>query len=260
MKAKQTKLYKRPWLYVLIVAFVLLAIVLCVQYAQDSSFRLSSNHDLKVQRLITAARRTNEPVYEKLRLARIILLANGGIISSSSPDYSAKTDVCYVNDQEQGWTSTNWFQDCYVRYVDLFSTALSRQEVADKLSTIPDSQDLFGDMRSNTLSKTCDTLTTENGKPLLGFLDTQLPTPQKDRYECKIPGLIQGVWSVNGPIILDDKLKNFSHSERSFMESDVDTKKHYITLQGDGYYYHEELGCGSPLFCSSPRKQPITDF
>lgn len=259
MKKKQAKLPKSRWLYVLVGAVILLALVLVWQAIQDSSFKLAPNNDLKVQRRITAARATNEPTYEALRLARITSLASSGIISSISPDYSSKNDVCYINDDEQGWASTNWFQDCYVRSVDLFSTMLNRQEISDKLSTIPNSEGLFGKTRG-TLSKICDELTTDNGKPLLSFLDMQLSTSQKDRYQCKVPDQVQGVWSVNGPIISDDKLKDSSHSERSFVESRVDAKKRYVTLQSDGYYYHEDLGCDSFIFCSSPRKQPITDF
>ena len=207
-------------------------------------------------RRVTQARTSNESTYDSKRFKRIDALRSGGLINSTAPVYSSKIDACYVTHADQGWVAADWYQDCYIRYTDLFPISLSRSNLEQKLQATNGISDLFG--KPNSFQpRICDALYESNYQPTLIYLDLTLDAKDMG-LDCKIPKPTQDTFTVRGPILLDDQLA--VKSERSYDPSSVDKTKKYLYMQSDNYYYHESLGCGVGLLCPSPRKNPITGF
>lgn len=172
-------------------------------------------------------------------------------------DRDKKIDACYVTHSDTGWVANNWYQDCYIRYTDLFPTCLSRSDIEQKLKASQNTLDSFGKLETFH-QKTCDILYRNNDyKPILLYLNWNLDQGDLG-HNCKVPKPTQGAFTVKGPIVLDKELS--IQAQRSFNVDDVDKAKKYISMQLDNYYYHESLGCGVGILCPSPRKKPLTDF
>ena len=106
---------------------------------------------------VTQARTSQEPTYDKDRSKKIQALHDIGIISTTTPAYSSKIDACYVTHNDTGWVAANWYQDCYIRYTDLFPITFSRSDIEQKLENFKDTPNLFGKLETFQ-PKVCDTL------------------------------------------------------------------------------------------------------
>jgi hypothetical protein len=158
---------------------------------------------------------------------------------------SSKIDVCYLNHSDGGWMIAYWYQDCYLRYVDGFETSLSRDEVIARIVANPKSKELFS---------------SEYDYGPDGCLIYQrlfyVPANYAGMdYDCFVPNQLQGIWSVRGAITNDGKLSTKKY--RSFDNEMVNRTVNIIWVTHEDHYYHEQLGCGIGLFCSSPRAKPV---
>lgn len=260
--AKNTKLKKRkpilqrPWLMTFLISGALIVFGVIIIFSLLPKPFIEQADPIDKASVINA-RNTNEPQYEQDRSSRITVLSNAGIISSLNSDYSSKVDTCYTNHNDAGWTISNWYQDCYFRYVDLFQTSLSRAEIMQKLAALPIS-DTFG--FPYTFSATACDLYDKRSKPTLSYLTWNL-SDTKSTIDC-IPDLYQGVFTVKGSIVLDKTLAAYTHSYRTFTADSVDKNKSYIAMQIDHYYFNGSLGCPGSGFlgCSAQLLSPVTGF
>lgn len=213
--------------------------------------------DIFITQQVTQARTSQEPIYDKDRFKKIQALHDMGIIGTTTPAYSSKIDACYVTHNDTGWVAANWYQDCYIRYTDLFPIVLSRSNVEQKLESSKDTPNLFGNLETFR-PKNCGALyRNDSYKPTLIYLNWNIENAEKG-VNCKIPKQTQDTFTVRGPIVLDKELT--TKIERSFNVDDIDQTKRYLFVQSDNYYYHESLGCGIGILCPSPREKPLTGF
>lgn len=253
-KTKQVKnpIYRnRNLTKALLVIFV--AIIVLSTFVQVNNFIRNNNSRLAVIK----ARNINEPQYEAIRSAKIDALYEGFVISDKTPTYSSKIDACYVTHSDSGWVTTSYYQDCYIRYVDLYSTTLNRNEIEQRLGSIHQVRGLFGEPGLSN-SKICGSLYEDNYKITLSFLTWQVSAKVADELNCKVPKQTQSTFTLKGPIILDENLK--TRFARFFDENKIDQSKQYVMMQSDNYYYNESLGCAVGFLCPSPRAEPITGF
>ena len=168
---------------------------------------------------------------------------------------SSKIDVCYVNHSDAGWMASNWYQDCYLRYVNGFATDLASQDVKQMLMTNPKTSAYFGDEDAVlifTQRLYCGLFEKDHSTTLV-YRPANLGY---DEDGCEIPSPYQSVSSVRGPIILDDELSVRTY--KIFNPLEVDNSRNQIWTIFDEHYYHEELGCGTGfIFCSNPRSTPV---
>jgi hypothetical protein len=210
-------------------------------------------HDYGVKNAVLKSKNENESAFDKTRESKVTALLKSGITASSSPDYSSKLDICYVTHSDQGWVATNWYQDCYIRYVDLFRTTLDRQDVDVKLN---DAQ-IFG-VPYTLNPRICDIAYEQGRDASVSYLNWQVDPAQQAQYDCRVPKPTQTTFTVRGPLVSDSELS--IHPERSFSPEAVDKSKHYVAIESDNFYYHESLGCGFGIACPSPRAKAITGF
>lgn len=202
---------------------------------------------------IKNARQTAEIVSdEKIKEATNILKELGIATDSLG---SSKTDVCYVNHRDQGWFAASWYQDCYIRYVDGFTTKLSRDEVMQRLTSNIKTPAYFGQSYSVSVNRGVSNcgLFEEEYKTTLLYRPANY---RLDHYSCEIPNPLQALWSVKGPIVSDDELSVKAY--RTFDIDEVDNSKNQVWIMFDDHYYHEDLGCGvGAVFCNNPRSKPV---
>ncbi|QQG51202.1 MAG: hypothetical protein HZB75_01715 [Candidatus Saccharibacteria bacterium] len=229
-------------------AVALVAAIICVAFINNAI------HDSNIKAKVLKSKNESEMLFDESRGLQISALVKAGVLSSSTPDYSSKLDVCYVTHSDQGWVASNWYQDCYIRYVDLFSTLLDRRDVDEKLKK----GRISGTPYDALNKKACDVVYEQGSDSSLSYLNWQVDSAQQAQYNCRVPKPTQNSFTTRGPILLDRELVTFS--ERSFSPEEVDKSKHYIAIESDNFYYHESLGCGMGFLCSSPRERAITGF
>lgn len=206
---------------------------------------------------IASSRSSTEQTADK-RLEQIAkLITHAGITDKQIA--SSKIDVCYVTHSDQGWFAYTYYQDCYLRYVQGYTTKLSKDELKRKLLAQPEAQSLFNKENSNstTVIDDCElyqkafTDTTNKGE-----LIYRPANVTNDEYSCKVPNPLQGLFSVKGPIVLDDELAIKIY--RNYDTTKIDNSSNQFWFTFDEYYYHEDLGCNAGgIFCDNPRPKPI---
>lgn len=198
---------------------------------------------------VAEARTKAMPDFNQKSATAAAALRQAGLITI--PLASSKVDVCYVTHEDQGWFAANWYQDCYLRYVQGFETTATKTEALQKVSSL---SDIFGEPQDSPNAQTvfkCE-LAESNFKETVRYRPAGSPISSLN--ECGIPDQLQGVFSVKGPIMLDNELSAKSYD--SFNPVTVDNSKNQIWVMSDTYYYHEELGCGFGIFCANPRSKP----
>lgn len=170
---------------------------------------------------------------------------------------SSKVDVCYID--YRGKSPDSWYQDCYLRYVEGFSTSLTIDEVRSKLLSNPRSISIFGNdsskMQTNPDYLYCTLFDRFNHTDDYRTELQMIPANTKGGYgECEIPDLLQSYGSVKGHIKLSDELSVKEYN--TFDSSSIDNSQNQIWLMFNKHYYHEELGCVKTIVCTKPRSKP----
>ena len=215
---------------------------------------LSNVKNNSIEQAVITARNTNEQKYDAERENKINTLYESGAVTTPQPNYSSKVDACYVDHADAGWTATGWYQECYIRYVDLFSTPLSPNEILTNLVKSGTTPTQFGTPAvSQTDSGRCNDLYASEYKSTLMYFDYGNNT-----QDCELPNVTQGTFTIRGPLVPNENIT--AQQDRSFDKSLVDTSQKYIVMQSDNYYYREALGCGYGLSCPSARQVPLTGF
>lgn len=196
---------------------------------------------------IISARQTAEKSADSKANGAVNDLRRLGVVASSIE--SSKVDVCYVTHRDAGWVASGWYQDCYLRYVSGFVTAMSREELRSSVMANPSTLLYFGEEYSSSY---CG-LFGQNYEATLIFRPANITN---EEYDCNVPRLLQGLWSVRGPATHDDELSVKTY--KTFDPETVPNSQNQVWFVFDERYYHEELGCGlGPIFCSNPRNKPV---
>lgn len=191
-----------------------------------------------------ALKRVDQEIAGKVEALKQAGLVTDGIAFS-------KTDICYITHEDQGWFASNWYQDCYIRYVQGFTTDLSKEEALQKAGTL---SEYFGDLPDDYLQlvNRCE-LAADSRRETARYRPAG--SPIYDRADdCGIPNQLQATWSVRGPGMLDDQLS--VHRYSSFDSATIGSLSDQVWIMSDTHYYHEDLGCGFGIFCESPRSKP----
>ncbi len=176
----------------------------------------------------------------------------------------SKKDICFIAHNDSGWMATDYYQECYIRYVQLFTTDLTKDEIIQKLqsntqranlSTKTVVNSLFGDVEPSSYATEkyaqC-VVYKQNYSPSVvyipaGFDASKYEFPQ----DCEAPSKTD----VPGPAyaMADLSVKTYQDIDPSL----VDTSKIQLWTIYTSKYYEENLGCGvGILFCESPRSKP----
>ena len=176
----------------------------------------------------------------------------------------SKKDICFIAHNDAGWTVTDYYQECYIRYVQLYSTDLSRDSVVQKLSSYTERQklsmetlveSLFGRLENNqNISPDivhCSVYNDYSG-PSLTYIPAGLDiTKYKYAWDCETPNLVY----TPGPAYVQSQLSVKTYSDLD--QNKIDTSKNQLWIAYTVKYYDEEIGCGAGiLFCNSPRSKP----
>ena len=201
---------------------------------------------------ITSARQASEPDYDTTREMRISKLVDAGVIVNETPNYSRKADICRLAGQQQGWVTKNWAQYCEFKYIDLFETTLTRDELIQRIDAVADSSTLFGTVyhRYETTTTKCDNLYRSSHNSVLSFLDGS----RGNNLQCAFSPVDQSSGSLEHQAV---------NIIRDFDIDDIDRSKSYIQLQSNEMYFNQKIGCGKSEFmasCSSPIKSPVSGF
>lgn len=176
----------------------------------------------------------------------------------------SKKDICFIAHNDAGWTVTDYYQECYIRYVQLYSTDLSRDSVVQKLSSYTERQklssetlveSLFGRLENNqNISPDVVHCSVYNDyrSPSLTYIPAGLDiTKYKYAWDCETPNLVDNP----GPAYAQSQLSVKSYSDID--QSKIDMSKNQLWIMYTTKYYKEALGCGAGLlFCENPRATP----
>lgn len=181
---------------------------------------------------------------EKVLAQQITILKEKNIIEEEIT--SSKVAVCYV---DGGSKMNYWYQKCYLRYVEGFTTSLDKATIENILQSSG---------RTNIHSRTC-TLYAKNSKIGLMFRWKNMPMTHADALE----GKIEFDCVIPDPISISPYTKHITK-----IYKDLDTKKindanskNQIWIIVHEEYYNENLGCvRSILGCENPRETPIAGF
>lgn len=210
-----------------------------------------------VTQKIAASRSTAERTADK-KLEQIEnLVAQAGITDKQIA--SSKIDICYVTHTDQGWTVSSYYQDCYLRYIQGYTTKLSKDELKQKLLAQQEAQTLFNE-EYRSLAAVLDECELYHEAltftPSKGELTYRPANVTDEEYSCKVPNPLRGLWSVRGPFIIDDALA--AKIYRTYDITRIDNSTNQFWLSFDEHYYHEDLGCIiGGIFCGNPRPTPI---
>lgn len=209
-----------------------------VRYLQIYFAKVSAKQNVVSSRSV-GEKRLNAIVSQRSNLIR-----QSKIISSSIG--LSKTNVCYISHDDEGLFAKNWYQKCYLRYVEGYYVDASKDSVEQTISNISNDNTLFGksdNFKCNIFSK--------------DFVFSILYRPASGMREkiCEIPDKFRGVLSIKGPVLPE----NLSIEViEDFKEDGIDNSKNQIWLTHNEEYYSEELGCGvGIIFCDNPRPKPI---
>jgi hypothetical protein len=170
---------------------------------------------------------------------------------------SSKIDACYVAHADQGWFAYTYYQDCYLRYVQGYTTKLSKSELKQKLLAQPDAVILFGKENGTpTIYDNCKLYqkasTAVANKVELIYRPANVTS---DEYTCRVPDPLKGLFSASASV-LDEELATKIY--RDYDATKIDNSLNQFWFYFDEHHYHEDLGCGTNLLiCDNPRPKPI---
>lgn len=176
-------------------------------------------------------------------------LEKRGVISSQEPVYGSLVDACYLDHIDAGWTVQSHRQACYLRYVDVFESAMS----IDQYTMYADSEPLRNDNGTMILSRGAATCLTEDvssfgsSKEVVYYAaEAALPGP------CMLPNEEYGYGVVTYAISSIVSNQTTVGERVNFAGG-----KNYIVLIGDEEYFTKKLGCRPlSLFCEAPINTP----
>jgi len=225
-------------------------------YSGFFAFLQVTSSSYAIRQELTESRQEVEQGFDTEQNNRIKLLYLAGLINSETPTHSAKVDTCYFTSQSKNkFTVVNWTQNCFIRYVDILETSLTRDEIFQKLAESNSLVQVFGTPHSYNSGRDdkCANFYDDFANPRnlsLGFLDWS----RGNNLSCKLydPSTNRSGLSRN----------TATHLIRSYNPNDVAHDKSYLSIGEDYGYFSKSLGCGArDLFgCEPPIKDPITDF
>jgi hypothetical protein len=199
---------------------------------------------------VTAARLNVESSADQKVAQFEAALVSSGIATTKIA--SSKVDVCYVDHRDQGWFAANWYQDCYLRYVNGYETNYSKKYIKENINSTESLRSETGTLLDNDQSSFCKLISLEFRKINLVYMPSGIIRSLD--YECIIPSPIQGDSTIT-PAILDKNLAIRTYV--SFDSKSIPNSNNQVWFEYDAFYYHEDLGCGFDfIFCGNPRDKP----
>lgn len=194
---------------------------------------------------ITDARNQNESTYRDAKASRIDVLTRNGILTDHKADYSSSVDICEIYSSGGGWSINSWRQSCSIQDIELFSTKLSHEEVALKLSDTPNAKRLFSS--SQPLKSTCSVVYKRSEATL-----SYISHANERENRCTVPESPQQESSAR----IKKKVL------RSFDTKSISKSTSYIMITSTQKYFDTKLGCksGTFLWCSNPLNMPVADW
>lgn len=198
---------------------------------------------------VNSARAEMKQKVSEQRQTSLATYANQHIIKDTQPMYSSSVDACYLAHNDSGWTIDSHYQQCYLRYVDVFNTDLTEdQYLALSASTNGKTSNLE---KLRTQIKTCS-----DDRSRLGSAETtEIGFTKADGSDkiCSLPNQIYGnrvvAYAVND-VVSEQKITGNINQ--------VTGQKNNIIIVADYSYYKKDLGCKPFSFmCAEPISSPV---
>lgn len=222
----------------------------------------------RTEQAVTAFRERHDQTGGIARLKTINTLREAGVILADDEhvNYASRFDTCFLAGVSAGWIYTSWDQKCNMRYVDIFETSLSLNDIQSRLRQknvkVEDPTDEY---ESYARDSACTPKTLRIGE--ISATIVYVPAGKFESSEgknsagqlCMPPYQTMGATSDTQTIV---EGSNYSITQKyyAFKEADIDFSKAYVYTVREDTYYTEKLGCTGFIFCDSPREKPITGF
>lgn len=232
---------------------LLILFVSCVTATVILSFSiLTELHKSVISRGIAEDRTVAEKKGDAQLKTRIDILNTAGLNKGSLG--SSKIDVCYVGTRSLGFVTTGWYQDCYIRYVDGFSTDAFTEEIREKINAIDGSMLEFWGYTSLPADIDCYVY----DKDLIPDMVFIAKNDSNKRIDCKIPDTLSGDGAEDKVGIQVSELAVKTY--RTFEKNNIMRNSNQIWIVHEERYVHDELGCAGifSLSCENPRPVPIS--
>ena len=213
---------------------------------------IKRNRDIKAEeRLIAGLRSAKKPQVDN-RLESLINIFNQLNIVDSEI-LSSKMDVCYLGNVERGWTVASKYQTCYLRYTATFSTDLTKQEVAQLLSSSGASKYLGKFIgQDGGYTQQCSLFSNIDEGNTMVYRPANMGEFSQDS-PCSIPdqdNLYPPRWSSTFASSAHDSSRS-SYAYSSYDQNSVDNSKNRIWIAFREGYYKKDISCGiNVFFCS----------
>lgn len=202
---------------------------------------------------VLTARSSGEKISEQKLAQFEKLVREAGVTDQQIA--SSKVDVCYIAHMSNDfWPVTN-YQNCYFRYVRGYTTAISKDELVQKLRAQPGFATLFIERDWSTSAIGCElyqnTYTNGRSNGKLSYRPTDMAI---ERFDCTVPDPKQGLNTIDG---FEDADTLATKVYQAYDASKIDNTTNQLWYSFDEKYYSEDLGCDNSFYCGSPRPKPI---
>lgn len=193
---------------------------------------------------VNAARIENGSEISQKRIENIQKYSEQGIVNTTQPIYSSTVDACYLAHVDSGWIIDYYYQECYLRYIDVFNASLTKDQYTSLVKASDNKRS-----ESNTVKRSSDKCNDdrlmsgiENGTDMV-FVAADGTTSI-----CTLPNPINGdrvvTYAVNSVVSTQSET-----GDSQQFTGDKDT----IVVTADYSYYKKDIGCKPlTLFCESP--------
>ena len=236
---RRMSLKKLVLLVVAAIIFLPLAYA-CVQFVSIAIASQTAKHS------IAAASKTVMTTSDRQFSSEISTLQRAGFIGAEIA--KSKVEVCFTDDNHtESWTDPEWYEECYLRYVDGFVAAQPKSAILNDSSL----SSTFGQLQNSAYLQQvqpCD-IAEQSYSTTLFYRPADTPL-ENNANLCDIPDPLQGILSID-PIVLDTDLGVKTYY--SYNANSVDNSHDQLWVIHETHFYHKDIGCGVGILCPNPR-------
>lgn len=236
---KESKTFKKPRtlkkiaVITAVTVIGIIAIILALIAIETLNNQFKSS---KVKSKIRVERQIAEKSFQIKLDQKIADLQKQGVIDSNITE--TKADTCYIDHNDSGWMIQEWYQNCNIKYIGVFSAEYTPNEAFSKLSQV----------QKNLIVERCASLEDYSS----GFsLLYRPPNAPEQTFDCKAPQVEEQTFDSSEQRRKSTQYYTYLNRNR------IDNSKSQIWIVYELPYYHETLGCNHiGLSCDPPRSKP----
>lgn len=197
---------------------------------------------------VDGARQNKAKLFSELRQTQLAELQSKQVITSTDSVYSESFDACYLAHVDSGWIAQNYYQECYIRSIEVFASNLTEEEYLQKVTPHKSNQYISVGLLSKN-SRVCgarDESNWDRDKSSVNFIAKD--EAQESTKVCVVP------YANNTErVVLYARPSINATQTKVGNRQDVTNTQSYAVLVTDYVYINRNLGCRpASLFCESP--------